>query len=297
VSTIEAVREYWNRQPCNIRHSRKPFGTREYYDEVEARKYFVEPHIPEFAQFQRWKNKKVLEIGCGIGTDSVNFARAGADLTIIELSEESLAICKKRFAVFGLKAQFYNGSAEELTSFLPLKSYDLVYSFGVIHHTPRPERALAQILDYCKPETELRLMLYAKWSWKVLWIVMRYGKGRFTKLSRLVRQYSEAREGCPVSFCYSFSEVRRLLADFEILDLHKDHIFPYVIDKYVNYEYEWLWYFRWMPMPLFRWLEAQLGWHLLIVARPKPGACCGRDPKTHSGLSARTQTHESHAGK
>jgi 2-polyprenyl-3-methyl-5-hydroxy-6-metoxy-1,4-benzoquinol methylase len=65
-------------------------GTREYFDEVEARKYFVEPHIPEFAQFKQWKGKKVLEIGCGIGTDSVNFARAGADLAAIEISEKSL---------------------------------------------------------------------------------------------------------------------------------------------------------------------------------------------------------------
>jgi 2-polyprenyl-3-methyl-5-hydroxy-6-metoxy-1,4-benzoquinol methylase len=273
VSTIEAVREYWNRRPCNIRHSRKLLGTREFYDEVEARKYFVEPHIPAFAQFERWKNKKVLEIGCGIGTDSVNFARAGADLTVVELSEQSLGICKKRFAVFGLKAKFYSGSAEQLTSFLPRESYDLIYSFGVIHHTPHPERALAQMLNYCKPQTELRLMLYAKWSWKVLWILTTYGKGRFRRLPQLVRQYSEAKEGCPVSFCYSFSEARRLLADYQILDLHKNHIFPYVIDKYVNYEYERLWYFRRMPMPFFRWLERQLGWHLLIVARPRQKRC------------------------
>ena len=71
--SIEEVRDFWNRRPCNIRHSPKPVGTKEYFDEVEARKYFVEPHIPEFAQFQRWRGKKVLEIGCGIGTDSINF--------------------------------------------------------------------------------------------------------------------------------------------------------------------------------------------------------------------------------
>ena len=71
---IAAVREYWNSRPCNIRHSTKPVGTREYFDEVEARKYMVESHIPEFADFERWKGKKVLEIGCGIGTDTINFA-------------------------------------------------------------------------------------------------------------------------------------------------------------------------------------------------------------------------------
>ena len=60
---IARVRDYWNDRPCNIRHSTAPVGTKEYFDEVEARKYFVEYHIPEFAEFERWRGKKVLEIG------------------------------------------------------------------------------------------------------------------------------------------------------------------------------------------------------------------------------------------
>ncbi|HEX2978596.1 MAG TPA: class I SAM-dependent methyltransferase [Candidatus Babeliales bacterium] len=85
-------------------------GTREYFDEVEARKYFVEPHIPGFAEFGLWSGKRVLEIGCEIGTEAINFAN-GAQLTIIELSNESLELAKKRFEVYGLTANFILGSA------------------------------------------------------------------------------------------------------------------------------------------------------------------------------------------
>jgi ubiquinone/menaquinone biosynthesis C-methylase UbiE len=268
-SVIDQVRAYWNRRPCNIRHSTKPVGTREYFDEVEARKYFVEPHIPAFADFARWRGKKVLEIGCGIGTDSINFARAGADVTVVDLSDESIELCKKRFEVYGLTAKFYSGNAEKLTSFVPVEKYDLIYSFGVIHHTPHPETVFDQLQQYCKPETELRIMLYSKWSWKVFWIILGYGKGQFWKADELVRRYSEAETDSPVTFYYSFAGVRRLMRGYNVEKISKDHIFPYQIDKYVKYEYEWVWYFRWMPMPLFRWLEHRLGWHTLITARPR----------------------------
>ncbi len=269
MSSIEDVRRYWNSRPCNIRHSPKPVGSREYFDEVEARKYFVEPHIPGFAEFEKWRGKKVLEIGCGIGTDSINFARAGADLTVIDLSSESLELCKRRFKVYGLDANFYCGSAEELSKIVPVEKYDLVYSFGVLHHTPHPEKAFSEIKKYCGPETELRVMLYSKWCWKVLWIILTYGKGAFWKADELVRTYSEAQTGCPVTYYYSFKEARRLLNDFQVIDIRKEHIFPYVIEKYIRYEYEKVWYFRWMPAWLFRWLERNFGWHTLIRARLK----------------------------
>src|ERR1700724_251398 len=110
--TVEDVRSYWDRRPCNIRHSRREVGSPEYFDEVEARKYFVEPHIPGFAQFERWAGKRVLEIGCGIGTDTINFARHGARVTAVDLSDRSLEIARQRAGVFGLqdRIQFYQGS-------------------------------------------------------------------------------------------------------------------------------------------------------------------------------------------
>ncbi len=248
---LDSVRDYWNRRPCNIRHSTSTPGTKQYFDEVEERKYLVEPHIPAFADFPKWKGKKVLEIGCGIGTDATNFARAGADYTGVELSAASLELAKKRFDVFGLEGRFYQANAEELTSIVPVEAYDLVYSFGVIHHTPDPGRAVRCIREYMDRHSEFRLMLYAKNSWKDIMIEAGFDQ-------------PEAQSGCPIANTYTHEDVRLLLEGFRILSIEQDHIFPYVIQKYVKHEYEIEPWFKAMPGEMFRALEKRLGWHTLI---------------------------------
>ena len=265
---IGEVKKYWDGRPCNIRHSVSPIGTKQYFDEVEKRKYFIEPHIPKFAEFEKWKGKKVLEIGCGIGTDTINFARAGAAVTAIEISEKSLDLTRQRAKVFGLadKIKFYCANAEELSKVVPIESYDLIYSFGVIHHTPRPERVIKEIKKYSKPGTIIKIMVYHRYSWKVLWILLNYGKGAFWKLKELIAKYSEAQTGCPITHTYSRKEIRRLLEGFKMVDIAADHIFPYKISDYVKYRYNKVWYFRCLPQPIFRWLEKHFGWHLLATA-------------------------------
>ena len=164
--TIDDVRTYWNDRPCNVRHSPKEVGTEEYYDEVEAKRYYAEPHIPDFADFQSWKGKKVLEVGCGMATEGINFARYGAQYTATDLSVESLDLAKKRFEVYNKSGDFYLGNSEELSSFLPLNTYDLIYSFGVIHHSLHPDRIISEIKKYMNKDSTLKIMLYAKDSWK-----------------------------------------------------------------------------------------------------------------------------------
>jgi 2-polyprenyl-3-methyl-5-hydroxy-6-metoxy-1,4-benzoquinol methylase len=269
--SIADVQQYWDARPCNIRHSTKPVGSKEYFDEVEARKYLVEPHIPAFAEFDRWAGKRVLEVGCGIGTDSINFARAGAELTAVELSSESLRIAEQRADVMGVadRIQFVQANAEELTATLTDGDYDLVYSFGVIHHTPHPERALAEMSALAAPGGTLKLMVYHRRSWKVFSIVAAQGHGRFWKTDELIAEHSEAQTGCPVTFAYTRSEGRELVesSGFRVQELWVDHVFPYRIRDYVQYRYVKEPYFRWMPEPLFRAFEHRFGWHLLVNAK------------------------------
>lgn len=270
---IDDVRAYWNARPCNVRHSPKPVGSREYFDEVEARKYFVEPHIPVFAQFPRWAGKRVLEIGCGIGTDTVNFARAGARVTAVDLSETSLELARRRAEVFGLadRITFAAADAERLSETVPPEPFDLVYSFGVIHHTPRPERVVAQVREhFTGPHSEFKLMLYHRNSWKVLWILLAEGRGAFWRIDELVARNSEAQTGCPVTYTYTPAGARALLRGFRVEQMFVDHIFPYRIPEYVRYRYVKEWWFRLVPRPLFRGLERRLGWHLCLTARPLP---------------------------
>ena len=91
-ATIEDVKKFWNDRPCNVRHSSKEVGTLEYFNEVSNKKFFVEPHIIDFTDFASWRSKKVLEVGCGLATAGIEFAKVGADYTGVELSERVLIL-------------------------------------------------------------------------------------------------------------------------------------------------------------------------------------------------------------
>lgn len=253
---IEDVRRFWNARPCNIRHSNKAIGTQEYFDEVENRKYFVEPHIPEFADFESWKGKAVLEIGCGIGTDAVNFARAGAIYTGIELSEESLEIARSRFRLFSLEGSFLLGNAENLESVISESAFDLIYSFGVLHHTPNISNALSGIKKLAHKNSTVKIMVYAKNSWK-------------QEMINAGLDQPEAQFGCPIANSYSREEISHLLFlnGLKPVSIEQAHIFPYLIEPYKNHEYIKQPWFENMPNEVFNVLQKSFGWHLLITAQ------------------------------
>ena len=254
--TINEVKEFWDGRPCNIRHSQKELGTREYFDEVADKKFFVEPHIKSFSNFNEWNGKRVLEIGCGLATVGINFASHGANYTGVELSEESLDLAKQRFDVYNMKGELYSGNAEELSSFVPVETYDLIYSFGVIHHSPHPEKIISEIKKYMNEDSTLKIMLYAKDSWKNYMIESGLDQ-------------PEAQYGCPIANTYTKNEVVDLLEGYDIISIKQDHIFPYQVEPYKRGEYIKQPWFESMPSEIFRTLENNLGWHLLITAKLK----------------------------
>ena len=254
--TIEEVKKFWNDRPCNIKHSSKELGTIEYFNEVELKKFRAEPHILKFTEFLQWKNKKVLEVGCGLGTVGINFALNGADYTGVELSKESLEIAKKRFEVYNQSGKFYLGNAEELSSFVHIETYDLIYSFGVIHHSPHPEKIVSEIKKYMNENSVLKIMLYAKDSWKNYMIDAGLDQ-------------PEAQYGCPIANTYTKQDVVKLLDGYEVLSIEQDHIFPSQVEPYKLGEYIKQPWFDVMPTEMFETLEKNLGWHLLITAKLK----------------------------
>ena len=256
---INQVKAFWDSRPCNMRHSDHALGTREYFDEVERRKLQAEPHILNFSEFGSWHNQSVLEIGCGLGTMAINFARCGARYTGVELSEASLDLARQRFDVYGFTGEFYQGNAEELSNFLPPRKYDLIYSWGVIHHTPYPGRVLREAFAYLRPGGQLKVMVYAQESWKNYMIEAGLDQ-------------PEAQWGCPIVHTYTRDSLTQLLnsAGFTVTDMQQDHIFPYDIESYQRKEYKLQPWFECMPRKMFVTLEQHLGWHLMATCtRPK----------------------------
>ena len=289
---IGKVREYWDRRPCNIRHSPAPVGTRQYFDEVEQRKYVVEPHIPAFAEFPRWAGKRVLEIGCGIGTDTMNFARAGANVTAVDLSPRSLQVARQRAEVFGLteRIQFVEANAERLPDFVEPAPYDLVYSFGVIHHSPHVESIVAEIHRVLRPGGTATVMVYNRSSvnFRLEISVLRkairpllhppFMPRLLSALTGFDREKLErhrelmlARRGgseadwvsmntdgpdCPLARVYDRMEAERLFSSFmrieqEILYFNRDH---------------WPLIGRLLPHAACRWVGRRWGWHRVVRA-------------------------------
>jgi SAM-dependent methyltransferase len=159
----ERVRAFWQAHPCGTKFSDAEMGTLEFFERVEAHRYAKEWHIPAAANFAAAQGLRVLEIGCGLGTDGAQFARAGAKYTGIDLTEASIELARKRFELAGLRGEFHIADAEQLD--FPDNSFDLVYSHGVLHHTPDTAGAVREIHRVLKPGGRAIVMLYHRGSY------------------------------------------------------------------------------------------------------------------------------------
>ncbi len=168
----DEVKNFWEQEPCGSGFASSAKYTKNYFDEIEEHRYRVEPFIHQFAQFTRFRGKKVLEVGVGAGTDHLQFARAGALLSGVDLTDAAIEMVSKRLNLEGLKSDLRRSDAEHL----PFESdfFDYVYSWGVLHHTPDTEKALAEVHRVCKPGGRVCIMLYHRRSLLALQVWLRY---------------------------------------------------------------------------------------------------------------------------
>lgn len=163
MTLTDRVREYWEQETCGVVHAHSEPGTPRFFAEIEEHRYRAEPYIRPFAQFAQWGDRRVLEIGIGAGTDLVNFARSGAILAGVDLTSAAIDYARQRLALENLEADLRVANAEQLP--FPEHSFDLVYSFGVIHHAEHPEQVVREVRRVLAPGGEARIMLYGLHSW------------------------------------------------------------------------------------------------------------------------------------
>ncbi len=289
-SLKERVRAFWQANPCGVKFADAPPGTRRFYELVEAHRYTKEWHIPEAAGFSATRGLKVLEIGCGLGTDGAQFAEAGADYTGVDLTEAAVELARKRFELFNLPGSLRTADAENLD--FANESFDLVYSHGVLHHTPETRQAIREVHRVLKPGGRAVVMLYHRnsYNYRVNISVLRRAGARLLKWKSGVKlvhaitgepiesleQHAKLFQtekhaylatdeflsqntdgaGNPLARVYSRQEARDLFSEFSQVALK-----TYFLNK------------RWVPLigsVLPRELESRLalrwGWHLWIYA-------------------------------
>jgi SAM-dependent methyltransferase len=245
----ERVREFWEQEPCGTKTASSTPGTAEFFAEVERRRYELEPFLPTFAEFERWHDRDVLEVGVGLGTDFVRFARAGARAVGIDLTAASVEAVQRRLAQEGLAADVRVADAEALP--FDDASFDLVWSYGVLHHTPDTPKALGEIRRVLRPDGEARVMLYARRSWLAYGAWVRWGLLR-GKPWRSIADVLATHLESPGTKAYTDEEIGALFSEFSSIDIRRI-VTPY--DRRV----------AWRVADL---TGPRLGWFYAVTARP-----------------------------
>jgi ubiquinone/menaquinone biosynthesis C-methylase UbiE len=211
----KAVFDYWEGKPCGTEFG-KDADMRKYFQEIEDHRYRVEPFIQSFAQFSSWRGKEVLEVGVGAGTDHVQFARSGAVLSGIDFTKAAVDMTRERLTPEGLMSALQQADAENLP--FPDDSFDLVYSWGVIHHTPDTPKAAREIYRVCRPGGKICVMIYHRHSVLALALYVYHGllRGKpFRTFSDVLANHLESQG----TKAYSVREAKEMFGMFRNVEI------------------------------------------------------------------------------
>ena len=211
-----AVQEYWDSNPCGLHEPARQIPASQFFSAHARIRYEREPEIEGFAEFRRWAGWRVLEVGVGMGADFVRFAKAGANIVGTDLASRSLELARRNAETNHLVPTLLNADAQALP--FAEGTFDLAYSWGVLHHTQDTECALREIHRVLRPGGECRVMLYHRRSLLALQCYLRYGLGRlqpFTSLSELIARNVES----PGTKAFTRSEARALFKQFRCVEV------------------------------------------------------------------------------
>lgn len=222
------IKHYWqDKQPNKWYSDRQKYQSdREYYEAIEKKKYeYFYPHIKLMAEFDQHKNEKILEVGIGMGIDLLQYAKNGAVCYGIDLTEGAIEETKKLFQAFSLNADLQVMDAETLQ--FEDNTFDLVCSFGVLHHTPNTQKAINEIFRVLKPKGKAIILLYSK-SWQHYAIMVGIAGIiglELLKMSmqELINKYSEAYGFSPLTKLYSKKEIKQMFSSFKDVEISHFH--------------------------------------------------------------------------
>ncbi len=302
----DVVREFWDANPCDTRLSGES-DRKKYFEDIGQRRYSAEQHIRDVAGFEDFESCRVLEVGCGIGTDGLQFARLGARYVGVDLSPVAVEMSREHFRLFGAAGNFGVANAEQL----PIRdeSIDHVYSFGVIHHSPDTEGIVREIARVLRPGGTFCVMVYNRASinyyveimfLRKLFRVFLYlpympaliarvtgvDRGKLERHRELRRQrgtmshaewVSANTDGpdCPLSKVYGKREAEELFSRFE--DVNSEVCF---FDRT-----HWPFAGRLLPEGVCWWLGRRWGWHRILRGR-KPGRSAVHKRSSERGTDA-----------
>jgi ubiquinone/menaquinone biosynthesis C-methylase UbiE len=273
MSTKDAVQKFWGMRPCGLIHSKQAPGSAEFFKETEQHRYEVhtdwdKPFLLDAIGFFQHTGKRVLEVGCGIGVDSILWKRAGNHVVSLDFNFPSCRLTRDRFANESREGAFLNGDAENLP--FVSEAFDLIYSFGVLHHTPATEKTIQEIHRCLEPGGQAIVMLYYKWSAKFLGeILFGYGLRRgllwkYRSLQTLIdrcTEFDSQFEGnvCPLTKVYSKREIRQMFRMFQKVEIELHYLWP-------GHFGPWRRLIKLLSKDRQRRLHRRFGWNAVIKA-------------------------------